>query len=167
MEPHGAGRGGAERSSTEVSEAKKVGGGLLKPRGVVALSLLSILVAIGAAAAMLLYLTTPDFCSVGTLRHGANIKHAAELVLVVGLAELVMIIFARHRQVLLSYVLFFAAATLGAAVLLVALDSATYVARLSGYFLGPCSGTWARHVGYLYFLWGVPSSSFCCKPAAL
>jgi hypothetical protein len=85
-----------------------------------------------------------------------RLENRAIRVLVVGLAELVMIIFARHRQVLLSYVLFFAAATLGAAVLLVALDSATYVARLSGYFLGPCSGTWTRHVGYLYFLWGVP-----------
>jgi hypothetical protein len=128
----------------------------VRPRLLVALSLLSLLFASAVAFGMWLYLANPDLCSVGTLKRGANIRCAVQLVALGGLAESVLLVFTYWRRRLLAAVLLLGAATLAAGLGLIALDSSTYVAGLTGFFIGPCRGTWTRHLAYLYFFWGAP-----------
>ena len=127
-----------------------------RPRLVLAPSLLSVLFATAVAWGMLIYLASPDLCSVGTVYRGANINHAVRLVCVGGLAELGLLLFAGTRRRVLAPVLLAGAVMLAVSLGLVALDSSTAVVGLTGYFLGPCGGTWTRHLGYLYYLWGAP-----------
>jgi hypothetical protein len=125
------------------------------------MSVLSLLFATGVAAAMLVYLDNPDLCSVKAINRGAEIKDAAVAVLTGGTVVLILLAAVslwkpERRERWLAAILLVGIAILGAGVALVAVDSATYVAQMRGYFVGPCTGTWTRHLGYLYFLWGVP-----------
>lgn len=103
------------------------------------------------------------FLCPGPLLRGANIDLALWVALIAGFAGSVVIVVVRKRRRLLAAVLLVGATTLGVAVGLVALDSATYVQQESGPgasatlcapFSGG-SGTSTAHLGYLY-LWGVP-----------
>jgi hypothetical protein len=90
---------------------------------------------------------------------GANIEYAIAEVFVAGLLGLLLIGFLRRSRRALASLLLLEAAVLAVALILVALDGATYKARYTCDFL--CFGgekpyTETYHVWYLYFHWGLP-----------
>jgi hypothetical protein len=89
--------------------------------------------------ALIVAISTWVHLDIATLRVGANINHALALVLLSAPLALVLPLLLRRRLRFLAFVLLGEAASLGAAIVLVALDSATYAGI--GYdplrFVGP------------------------------
>jgi hypothetical protein len=99
---------------------------------------------------------------------GANIEHALADVSAAGILGLLLIGFVRRKRRLLIALLVFEAATLGAALVLVALDRATYNEQLTCDFL--CFGsdkpyTETHHLWFLYLLWGLPFAALLVQAA--
>jgi hypothetical protein len=108
--------------------------------------------------ALIVAISTWVHLDIATLRVGANIDHALALVLLSAPLALVLLLLLRRRLRFLAFVLLGEAASLGAAIVLVALDSATYAGI--GYdplrFVGPPHFNVVHHVWELYVLWGAP-----------
>jgi hypothetical protein len=127
--------------------------------GPVALSALSMLWAVFVAIVVWVAVVF-TFDTRTKLFVGANIERALRSAFLGLLLGLLAIGFVRRRRRLLSALLFLEAATLGAALVLVGLDRATYRARFTCDFL--CFGPdkpyiSTSHVWYLYLLWGLPT----------
>jgi hypothetical protein len=88
--------------------------------------------------------------------HGANIEHALGLAFYGAIAGTVVIPFVRKVPRVLAAVLLLAAGTLGAAMVFVALDSATYVGTNSCGIMDTTDTTVNDRLYYLFVLWGVP-----------
>jgi hypothetical protein len=115
----------------------------------------SLLFATLVAAGAYFHFSGGLFCSSEQV-HGANIVHALGVAFVAGLGGSVLVLCARNRRHLLAAVLVLGSVALGAAIALVALDTATYAAHRScGLFTDTETAVHER-VYYLYVLWGVP-----------
>jgi hypothetical protein len=92
-------------------------------------------------------------------RRGANIVAALVVALTGSVAGLVLLLLVRKWRHFLAVVLLLVAATLGVAIGLVALDSATFIQKNGSCGLGlfgpPETGTSTGHFWYLYLFWGV------------
>ena len=130
----------------------------LLPRRPVSLALLSTLFAMLVAIYMWFVLNFTLF-ETKTLFIGRNIDHAIVVALFGGLAGTVLIPFVRKRRRLFVSVLLLEAATLCAAIVLVALDGAIYKEKVTKtLFFGPGNptSTSTYHLWFLYLLWGAP-----------
>jgi phosphoglycerol transferase MdoB-like AlkP superfamily enzyme len=141
---------GQAKAGKFVSTPRAVAQTTSRARRIVSLSILS------TSFALLVAISTWVHLDVVTLRVGANINHALALVLLSTPCALVLILLLRRRLRLLAFVLLIEAASLGAAIVLVALDSATYAGigydplRFVTHFKV------VEHVWELYVLWGAP-----------
>jgi hypothetical protein len=88
--------------------------------------------------------------------HGANVERALGLAFYGGIAAALVIPLVRKRRRLLGAVLFLAAGTLAAAMVFVALDSATYVGTNSCGLLETTDTSVNDSLYYLFVLWGAP-----------
>jgi hypothetical protein len=88
--------------------------------------------------------------------HGANIEHALGLAFYGGIAGALVIPFVRRLPRLLAAVLLLSAGTVGAAMVFVALDSASYVGTNSCGFMETTDTSVNDRLYYLFVLWGVP-----------
>jgi hypothetical protein len=91
------------------------------------------------------------FCQ--TTTSGANIDHALLLVFVGGIGGFLLTLIVSGWRRLLVASLLLDAAMVSVAVALVALDSATYRTRCTGFFSSATSRE-SAHVTHLYFVWG-------------
>jgi hypothetical protein len=88
--------------------------------------------------------------------HGANVDRALGVAFWAGIgAVLVIPCVHKHRRAL-AIALLSGAGALGAAMVFVALDSATYVATNSCGLFDETETTVNEHLYYLFFLWGAP-----------
>jgi hypothetical protein len=93
--------------------------------------------------------------------HGANVDRALGIAFWAGIgAVLVIPCVHKHRRAL-ALVLLLGAAALGAAMVFVALDSATYVATNSCGLFDVTETTVNERLYYLFFLWGAPFGVLC------
>jgi hypothetical protein len=128
-----------------------------RPRWLLALSLLSMLLAAGTAVAVEVVTSGAGlFCGVARRLSGSEIPLAANVVLWACALGVLASIFVRQHPVVLSLVLSLTAGALLAGIVLVAWDSAatTYIQTCG--FMGPTTTkTVADHVWYVYVVWGV------------
>jgi len=118
---------------------------------------LSLVFTVVVAAVTFFHFHGGFFCDLQRDR-GANIDHAVGLSFAVGLAGSLLLLFTRRRPRLRRAVLLTAGTLLGIAVVLVALDSATYTGHRScGLFTGT-NTTINERVYYLYVFWGMPAA---------
>ena len=95
------------------------------------------------------------FCSVERAE-GENVNYGLGVALVGGLIGPLLILFTRDTPCVLARVLFLGAATLGVALVLVAIDSASFTATRSCGLIFPETSTVDERLDYLFILWGVP-----------
>jgi hypothetical protein len=144
--------------TSDTSPPVRWSGGYVRPRLIVLPSFLSLLVAGVVALGVWFDVGLIDFCNVARVNAGTNINHAVALVAIGGLAGAVVLPLVSVWRWPVAVLTFFGAGILAAGIALVALDSATYMARLTGTgFMGEtCPRMWTRHLTYLYSLWGAP-----------
>jgi hypothetical protein len=126
-----------------------------RPRWLLTLSLLSMLVAAGAALVVDLISGGAVFCTVTSRLSGADIPLAAGVVLGSCFFGFIASIFARERPLLLSVILSLTACALLTGIAFVARDSAVTTAVESCTLMSTSTETVTNHVGYLYAVWGV------------
>jgi hypothetical protein len=126
-----------------------------RPRWLLALSLLSMLVAGGTALFVGWITGGALFCTATTRPSGAEIPLAAHVVLGACSCGFIASIFARERPLLLSLILSLTVCALLTSIVLVASNSAVTTADESCDFMGTYSQTVTEHVGYVYAVWGV------------
>jgi hypothetical protein len=136
------------------------------------LSLLTLLFATVVAAYtwFLLDLNLSLSCS-GPPARGANINHAIAVVFFGGLAMSGLILLVRKRRHFLLAVVLLGVAALSFAIVLVRLDSATYVQQNAtcslSTFVGRTQGSERGTAGYLYVLWGAALGMLLVQAARL
>jgi hypothetical protein len=92
-------------------------------------------------------------CSAHLLQ-GANIDRGNTVAFFAGIAGAVLIALLRKRPTLVIAILLLASAALGLAIVLVSLDSATYVEGNVSCMFSAVVPTETAHVGGLYWAWG-------------
>jgi hypothetical protein len=120
-------------------------------------TVLSLLFASAVSLLTWFYLDTIEtpICGNPHVTHGATIDAAILIALAGGIGESVLILGIKARSQLLLGALFLGIATIGLAIDLVAVDSATYTQR-SPETADCAPWTQTSHVDFLYLLWGVP-----------
>ena len=108
------------------------------------------------AARVYMHVTSGALFCTSERIHGANVERALGLAFYGGTAAALVIPFVRKRPRALGAVLLFAAGTLAAAMVFVALDSARYVGTNSCGFIETTDTTVNDRLYYLFVLWGAP-----------
>ena len=115
------------------------------------------------AAVTFLHFSGGMFCSLERSK-GANIDHALGWAFGAGLAGPLLLLFTRRQRSLCTAVLLAGAAVVVIAIVLVALDSATFTAHRSCGFMDTTETDINERVYYLYVLWGA-SLAFLLRTA--
>ncbi len=123
-----------------------------KPRGQLALSVLSIIFASVVGLSLLFASRSGFLCSTIARPTGANIATAGTIVLLSGIVAIIAIVAVRNRPRLLSTVLLGEAVTLGTAIGFIARDSATATLTEDCGFFSSDVSTSTSHVKYGYGL---------------
>jgi hypothetical protein len=93
--------------------------------------------------------------------HGANVDRALGIAFWAGIGALLVIPCVHTHRRVLAVVLLCGAAALGAAMVFLAVDSATFVATNSCGLIDETETTVNEHLYYLFVLWGAPFGVLC------
>jgi hypothetical protein len=129
-----------------------------RPRWLLALSLLSMLLGAGAALLVVWITGGAIFCAATSRSSGSDIPLAGRVVLAACAFGFFASIFARRRPLFLALVLSLTACALLAGIVLVARDSATTTQAESCDFMGTYTRTATYHFWYVGVVWGVAAA---------